>query len=428
MPARRGSSTPPSKRVIGRSSTPPPEKRAKPDPYSYIEENLKIVKVYLHDKRHCSVPGPASCREMLSLALPAAIGVGAPKLERTQDQAKLADFVGEVLEDSVKLWEEKAQEEKEEIERALGDERAAVEKLVAAKQHLDETNAKLHDYKTAVKAHTKAEKEAVQKLSQTENVVTTWDETQERKLERATLICNTYLEDVKEGHWANAAEHKQRAGMVVKLVQTLDVDVSLSDALPSALSKKPINRGRFDNQVVTYCDKVLKGYLAKLTDWANNPQARQAAKEEASKAAAEAQEALNAVRQAKQDSTDHVQSVEIELKEAINGHRDAQQTVSKIRAASKASTAQLGFQKASAARRSLHILTGVPDPEPSWEPTFSEPVPANPSEGSPSEGPLGFRPALRKVVTGDQNKLIRHHAAEKVGGAMAIGSYSTGAL
>jgi hypothetical protein len=74
------------------------------------------------------------------------------------------------------------------------------------------------------------------------------------------------LEVLKEGTWASAREHKKHVGVLVALFKKLNADASLISALPSALEKKPADRGTFDGMVVAQLEEILAKHITSVQD------------------------------------------------------------------------------------------------------------------------------------------------------------------
>lgn len=74
------------------------------------------------------------------------------------------------------------------------------------------------------------------------------------------------LEVLKEGTWTSAREHKKHLGVLVTLFKKLGADASLISALPSALEKKPAERGNFDGMVVAQLEEILAKHVTAVQD------------------------------------------------------------------------------------------------------------------------------------------------------------------
>jgi len=74
------------------------------------------------------------------------------------------------------------------------------------------------------------------------------------------------LEVLKEGTWTSAREHKKHVGVLVGLFKKLNADASLISALPSALEKKPADRGTFDGMVVAQLEEILAKHVVSVQD------------------------------------------------------------------------------------------------------------------------------------------------------------------
>jgi hypothetical protein len=69
------------------------------------------------------------------------------------------------------------------------------------------------------------------------------------------------LEVLKAGTWASAREYKKHTGILSALFKKLGADASLISAMPSALEKKPADRGTFDGMVVGQLEEILATHV-----------------------------------------------------------------------------------------------------------------------------------------------------------------------
>jgi len=118
-----------------------------------------------------------------------------------------------------------------------------------------------------------------------------------------------------EGCWENIKEQKQHLSVLTPIFKKLSADVSLIGALPSALGKKPEERGDFDNMVV----RQLREFFAAQIETAGARLQDAAATLESQEAEVDAKQVVLEAYQEKQEDREAsiaVAKIEQEEKEA----------------------------------------------------------------------------------------------------------------
>merc|ERR1712118_364894 len=162
-------------------------------------------------------------------------------------------MIGEVLAASAATWEKKVDGAKAGIDAAEAAKTAADAGLESATAKLDAQTAAVKEAKDLLGANFTAEKEAEKALKKASAEVATFDSEQAQKAkekEADELVYKNDFEKLKAGEVAGKAEMNKSCGHVSKLIGKLSPDGSLKEALPSALLKKPDQRGSFDEIVV----------------------------------------------------------------------------------------------------------------------------------------------------------------------------------
>lgn len=299
----RGRGTKRGARGTGRPAT----KRAKQNP---ITAKVKELIKFLEDDEATEVPGPESCREGILAAAPHALGFGAAIDERHAMQAKVVTIVGEVLDASETKWVNRlkvatAAWENGKNEQATKD--AALEatkgRLTAAKTAVDEAKAQLQ---TDIASENTARTNLKAATAEVDNFDSIQAGKEKEKEEYASLYKDVFLV-LKVAEGDKKPEKAQLNSLTTKL-RKLKVDDSLLSAVAPALSKKPPERGTFDDMVVSQVEDSMKQHVASLEDDLNNGAATKSRKEAEKDAAQDVMEKAEAKRAASVDTLKSAES------------------------------------------------------------------------------------------------------------------------
>eukprot|EP00930_Biecheleria_cincta_P001020 TRINITY_DN102191_c0_g1_i1.p2 TRINITY_DN102191_c0_g1~~TRINITY_DN102191_c0_g1_i1.p2 ORF type:complete len:380 (+),score=153.58 TRINITY_DN102191_c0_g1_i1:78-1217(+) len=270
--------------------------------------------------------------------------LGQPKEERHDTQVRCAEMVAEIM----KSIEENIQNQIKEAENKLAEagtekarreEKAAADSAEAAakaaaleeaKKALDEATKEGKEAQKAVQAATKE-----QKAGDAENLAN------EEKKKDLDAALETIFKPLKEGAIEESARKKAIAD-VTKLGKEFVFDNALLTSLPSALSKKPEERGSFDGLVVNQLEKALTENAEKL---AATLEAAAPAKQARADKVAEAQAALDAVTAKVKDCQEAVKNAEAALKEAETTSKASAKSVKQFGPEMKQTEASLSEAK-----------------------------------------------------------------------------------
>jgi len=258
--------------------------------------------------------------------------VGAAADERHSYQVQIADAIGDVLKDVVKISETKAAEAQTGVADA---ETLRLEKAGVSGTAETTLAARTSDSEAAQESLTSA-KQAVTvaqgSLQKAMEEVDTFDVQLLKKqgqLEKVKAVVADNFSILKAGvDWASEKEQKagekKHFGAISSMLKQLKADSSLMSALECALSKKPDARGPFDAMAIDQLDSILTSTATDLETHVNNADSIKAEKQ-AAVAAAESH--LASMEAAKTSANEALEAAKKAQKEAQTAVKEAKKAV-----------------------------------------------------------------------------------------------------
>lgn len=266
----------PNKRAGGRNDKAP--KKLKLDPVTVkVNEVLDAL-----SKDECEVPGPPSCREGLLAAVPHALGLGAAIDERHVFQTSVARMVGDILNASEVKLQQILKEAKENHEASKTEQVSRDAALEDTQHRLATQHTEVKERKDRLLADIVAEKETKKALEAATSEVTNFDTLQLAKVshrDELGAVLRENFEALRSGEFANPRDEHVHLNKLTAMLKKLNIDKSLENAIPAALAKKPIDRGGFDETVVSQVHDALKENLETLENELGNGEALKKQKE-----------------------------------------------------------------------------------------------------------------------------------------------------
>jgi len=347
-------------------------KRAKvvaPKPVDPVQEKINAVVAAIEDVEY-EVAGPFSCREMLTAAAP--IALKTLQDERHSYQETVFGMFAEVFEAEEMrrqgiVAEEKVKVEAADTEQAMrqaakdsveAEVQAKKEEIVAKKEVLSEDNKVVESEE--MKLHEACEEKS---CAEDENQIHMQDK------EKCLQLQKEHFEMLKEGAWETMRDLRSHVSVLTPFFKKLSVDASLVTAMQSALGKKPVDRGSFDNMVVEQIQETLTKHLLSLEEKLASTEAVVAEKS----TTADAIRATLEICQDKQTaSSEAVRAAEVERKELEVAMKERTRAVKEQEAsvaavASELSIAEFRFEQVQEVKGFLTFLqerVEVPEAEP----------------------------------------------------------------
>lgn len=256
------------KRKGGRGRSPSP-KRTKAE--QNVVDKVKAVVAALHKNDEFPVPGPYTNREMIATMVPLALGNGSASDERHPYQKLVVSAVAEILAAAISSGKGKVAECQSEVASAdkektacQGALEAATGKLDAKKAEITEKQKTLTEAGSAVSDAEKALKAATEEVDNFDGITAA----KEAEREKYNTALTVAFETLKKGEWENPKDKRKLEGKytdtVEKLLEKCGADESLCYCIASALSRKPDERGPFDNKAVDAAGKKMTAHIAEL--------------------------------------------------------------------------------------------------------------------------------------------------------------------
>merc|ERR1711865_1144154 len=217
--------------------------------------------------------------------------------------------------------------------------------------------------------------------------------------EKCLQLQKEHFETLKEGAWETMRDLRSHVSVLTPFFKKLSVDASLVTAMQSALGKKPVDRGSFDNMVVEQIQETLTKHLLSLEEKLASTEAVVAEKS----TTADAIRATLEICQDKQKaSSEAVRAAEVERKELEVAMKERTQAVkeqetSVAAIASELSIAEFRFEQVQEVKGFLTFLqerVEVPEAEPVVEEEH-EVVAAEVEQDVPM-----FEPVIEEVTPG----------------------------
>lgn len=277
-----------------------------------------------------------SHREMVLMAIPHTLTV--PSEERHEYQSKVAQMVGQVLNDYVAQWKQEVSDSKDNII-------ASAQKADQALKLVEESAGKMNDQEEDVKkckdvVHEDSEAlhAAEEALKLASKEVAEFDENLQMTIaqkDECNSIYNEYFVPLKSGG-VDAKEIARFMKTVQPMLKKLSTESSLLTAIAPAFKKSPDERGAFDNMAIEGAEGMFTkqlGELQELIDKADTTKAEKVSTETLS------QETLKAATEKRTASEHALKAAEAELAALETKHADllaAMNAADKANAASEA--------------------------------------------------------------------------------------------
>lgn len=288
-----------------------------------VDKKVKILVNYLDNADACEVPGPKENRAMLVDATPHALGQLAAADARAAYQSQVAGFVKEIVQSSEAKWAKSVPEAQASSTAAEAAKAAAEDALAKAKESVESGKAAVASKETELTEAINEDRQAKDGLAKAKAEVDKFDqETKEIEEEKAQFseVLTSSWGPLKSGEWSSQAEAGKSSKAVAKVLKKIGIDESLMVAVSTAATKKPEERGTFDQASVTNTDQQLTEYLTKLEQRISNAEhfkAEKVAAQAAAEAEASAKSAgLEAARDALKAAKDELVARNAAVKEA----------------------------------------------------------------------------------------------------------------
>jgi len=298
-----------------------------------VKQNVKLLMAAFEDEDQVGLSSiPEITKEMLASVITTSLGAGAAADERHSYQVKIADAIGDVLKDVVKISETKAAEGQQGVAdaEALRNEKAGIAEtaestLSARTSDQEAAQENLNSAKQAVA-------DAETSLQNAKDEVDSFDVQLVKKTEQLGKI-KSVIDDnfgvLKAGvDWASPKEkkdgEKKHLGSISSMLKQLKADSSLMSALECALTKKPDNRGPFDTMAIEQLETILTSKVTEHETLINNAESIKAEK---TAAIAQAESHLASTEAAKTNAEEALSAAKTAQKEAQAALKDAKKAV-----------------------------------------------------------------------------------------------------
>jgi len=370
-----------------------------------VKENVKLLVAAFEDDGQVGLSTiPEMTKEMLQSVITTSLGVGAAADERHSYQVQLADAIGEVLKDVVKITESKVAEAQKGVVDA---EALRTEKAGMADAAESTLTARTSDSDTAQENLTSAKQAVVDakiSLEKAKDEVDSFDVQLIKKteqLEKVKAVLADNFGVLKAGvDWPSEKEQKagekKHLGSISSMLKQLKADSSLMSALECALTKKPEQRGQFDTMAIDQLESVL---TSKVTEHETHINNAESIKAEITAAVAAAETHLANSEAAKTNADEALAAAKMAQKEAQTALKDAKKAVANQdtavdEAKDHSSETESSLEQANKNVEAFTFLysrpSKAPEPEPIEVDEVAEPVgadedPAPAPEAAPQE-------------------------------------------
>jgi len=240
-----------------------------------VMEKVAVVCQALTNKNY-EIAGPASCRSMLCSMAPAALSTSQD--ERHDYQEALFGMIDDIFQSAQVSFERRISEATAVLDNAQNEQAAreaakaaAVEVVMAKKSEVTEKQQVVVQDASSIRDAEKKLREAKENHSSSEAEWQALGVDQEKCQE---VIQGTF-QVLKDGSWENPRAQKQKLAALKSYVQkNLSQDKSVLDSMSTVFSKKPEERGSFDNMVVDQLANSLAQHLEALGEKRNTAAAQ----------------------------------------------------------------------------------------------------------------------------------------------------------
>jgi len=379
----------PSKKANTKRSTEavaPKAKRAKaaaPKPVDPVQEKVDAVIAAMGDGDY-EVPGPWSCREMLVAMAPSALRT--LQDERHSYQETMFGMLAEVFETEETRREGCVAEVKVKLEASEAEQstrQAAKDSADAEVQAKMEEIAGKKEVLAQDSAIVRSENAKLQEASEEKICAENDNQVHMTEKEKGLQMQNEHLEMLKDGQCENVRDQRSHLSALTPFFKKLSVDASLITAMPSALGKKPAERGSFDNMVVQQIEETLTKHLSSLDEKLASTEAVVAEKTATAEATSVTLEGCTEKQSASattvSDAQQELKALKVALKEKMQDVEEQEHNLAKVN--SELSVVEFQLHQVHEVKgflTSLRERVVIPEPEPVVEEEPEEPelVPA----------------------------------------------------
>lgn len=315
-------------------SSPVPEKKVKPGACPVPEKKGKVeLSIEAVAKAIESADLPENCKAMLLSMVPVSLDTA---VENRHDlQAMAVTMISDVMATERAAMEQAIRDEEAKLNEVEASRGGLDSKVTDADQELAERVVKVEERKKVLavasqevlsaKAGAAEAKEAQRRSAIAADTLVA-----EKKAVEAIL--EEHFKPLKDGTWEAAQVH---ISALLPLAKRIDLDASLVSAMPSSCTKKPEERGPFDQMVITQLEETLLAKVASLTE-----QVEAAGPEGVTRAAAAeaALEALESSKARQQQAASDVFEVQAAQREAAGKLEAAKATLANYEPAYKQAT------------------------------------------------------------------------------------------
>jgi hypothetical protein len=211
------------------------------------------------------VPGPESCRSMLTTSAPFALKV--PKDERHADQEVVFAMLKEIFDAEKTRWETRVAGANGIVENAKAEqtEKTGLKDVAdaALKAQKEVVHEKLEAQSKAADLITECAEEVSSAKTSYENAMVTRDSI--AKKQETDLGLQEVIKCLKEGSIENPKELKKQIASVTALFESFGAEEALVKTLPQILRRKAEERGGFDAMALKQLDLYMTNHLESLS-------------------------------------------------------------------------------------------------------------------------------------------------------------------
>lgn len=210
------------------------------------------------------------CHELLLATAPASLG--SLEDEKAFYQKAVVNMFNEVFDKAELGLARRVQEAEHTVDLAQTEQEARNATRATAELELQKKKAEIEEKNEVLAKDTAALQEtdaSLQMAIERKNKIQAQYNALIAERESTIAAQQESLEVLKEGTWSSAREHKKHLGVLVSLFKKLGADSSLISALPSALEKKPAERGTFDGMVVGQLDEIIAKHVTAVQEEAS---------------------------------------------------------------------------------------------------------------------------------------------------------------
>jgi len=243
------------------------ETAPQPDP---VQQKIDMVCAALADASY-EVPGSQNCREMMMAIAP--VVLKAFKGERNSNQDAALGMLGEIFASEEARRQGFMAEEKSKVDEADKQWNMFEAAKDTVEAELQGKTQEVADKKEVLAADIAFVADTEKEMHDAENAKGSAEAEHEILRKEKEMCCEVQRGSfvvLKEGSTENAREQQRHIGILTQLFKKLAVDKSMWAALPTAMGKKPADRGSFDILVVQQLGDSLTRHIASLGEKLEN--------------------------------------------------------------------------------------------------------------------------------------------------------------